>query len=75
MAAAPPKRTSRRAERLQARLNRRTVRLAGTAVAWTPAEDLRGEDSGMGILYDYHRSSACFRVRIALRLKGVAYET
>src|SRR5688572_13582692 len=26
------------------------------------------------ILYDYHRSSACYRVRIALNLKGVAYE-
>jgi len=25
------------------------------------------------ILYDYHRSSACYRVRIALNLKGVAY--
>ncbi|HEX6240896.1 MAG TPA: maleylacetoacetate isomerase [Polyangiales bacterium] len=29
----------------------------------------------MGTLYDYYRSSACFRVRIALRLKGVAYDT
>jgi maleylacetoacetate isomerase len=29
----------------------------------------------MGTLYDYHRSSACFRVRIALGLKGLAYET
>jgi maleylpyruvate isomerase len=29
----------------------------------------------MGKLYDYHRSSACFRVRIALGLKGLAYET
>ena len=27
------------------------------------------------ILYDYFRSSACYRVRIALNLKGVAYET
>jgi maleylacetoacetate isomerase len=27
------------------------------------------------ILYDYPRSSACYRVRIALNLKGVAYET
>jgi maleylacetoacetate isomerase len=26
-------------------------------------------------LYDYHRSSACYRVRIALNLKGVAYES
>ena len=26
------------------------------------------------ILYDYHRSSACYRVRIALNLKGVAYD-
>ncbi len=26
-------------------------------------------------LYDYPRSSACYRVRIALNLKGVAYET
>ena len=26
------------------------------------------------ILYDYHRSSACYRVRIALNLKGVDYE-
>ena len=26
-------------------------------------------------LYDYTRSSACYRVRIALNLKGVAYET
>ena len=29
----------------------------------------------MGTLYDYHRSSACFRVRIALGLKGLAYDT
>lgn len=29
----------------------------------------------MGTLYDYYRSSACFRVRIALRLKGLAYES
>jgi maleylacetoacetate isomerase len=27
------------------------------------------------ILYDYYRSSACYRVRIALNLKGVDYET
>ena len=27
------------------------------------------------ILYDYFRSSACYRVRIALNLKGVAYES
>jgi maleylacetoacetate isomerase len=27
------------------------------------------------ILYDYPRSSACYRVRIALNLKGIAYET
>ncbi|MDB5715501.1 MAG: maiA [Sphingomonadales bacterium] len=26
-------------------------------------------------LYDYFRSSACYRVRIALNLKGIAYET
>jgi maleylacetoacetate isomerase len=26
------------------------------------------------VLYDYFRSSACYRVRIALNLKGVAYE-
>src|SRR5688572_15525770 len=25
-------------------------------------------------LYDYHRSSACYRVRIALNLKDLAYE-
>ncbi len=25
-------------------------------------------------LYDYYRSSACYRVRIALNLKGIAYE-
>ena len=25
------------------------------------------------VLYDYFRSSACYRVRIALNLKGVAY--
>lgn len=29
----------------------------------------------MGTLYDYHRSSACFRVRIALGLKGLAYDS
>ncbi len=29
----------------------------------------------MGTLYDYFRSSAAFRVRIALGLKGLAYET
>jgi maleylacetoacetate isomerase/maleylpyruvate isomerase len=29
----------------------------------------------MGTLYDYPRSSACFRVRIALELKGLSYET
>jgi maleylpyruvate isomerase len=29
----------------------------------------------MGTLYDYPRSSACFRVRIALELKGLAYDT
>ena len=27
------------------------------------------------ILYDYWRSSAAYRVRIALKLKGVDYET
>ncbi len=27
------------------------------------------------VLYDYTRSSACYRVRIALNLKGVAYDT
>ena len=27
------------------------------------------------VLYDYYRSSACYRVRIALNLKGVEYET
>ena len=27
------------------------------------------------VLYDYFRSSACYRVRIALNLKGVAYDT
>jgi maleylacetoacetate isomerase len=27
------------------------------------------------ILYDYPRSSACYRVRIALNLKGIVYET
>ena len=26
------------------------------------------------ILYDYYRSSACYRVRIALNLKGIVYE-
>ena len=26
------------------------------------------------ILYDYYRSSACYRVRIALNLKGIEYE-
>lgn len=25
------------------------------------------------VLYDYHRSSACYRVRIALNLKGIGY--
>jgi maleylacetoacetate isomerase len=30
---------------------------------------------GMATLYDYFRSSAAFRVRIALRLKGLAYES
>lgn len=30
---------------------------------------------GRIILYDYYRSSACYRVRIALNLKGVDYET
>jgi maleylacetoacetate isomerase len=29
---------------------------------------------GRIILYDYYRSSACYRVRIALNLKGVDYE-
>src|SRR3990167_2207849 len=28
----------------------------------------------MFTLYDYYRSSACFRVRIALNLKGVPYQ-
>jgi maleylacetoacetate isomerase len=27
------------------------------------------------ILYDYHRSSACYRVRIALNLKGLSYRS
>ena len=27
------------------------------------------------ILYDYYRSSACYRVRIALNLKGIEYES
>ncbi len=27
------------------------------------------------VLYDYHRSSAAYRVRIALNLKGIAYES
>jgi maleylacetoacetate isomerase len=27
------------------------------------------------LLYDYHRSSACYRVRIALNLKGVEHDT
>jgi maleylacetoacetate isomerase len=27
------------------------------------------------VLYDYFRSSACYRVRIALNLKGIEYET
>ena len=27
------------------------------------------------VLYDYFRSSACYRVRVALNLKGVAYRT
>jgi maleylpyruvate isomerase len=27
------------------------------------------------ILHDYYRSSACYRVRIALRIKGIDYET
>jgi maleylacetoacetate isomerase len=27
------------------------------------------------VLYDYFRSSACYRVRIALNLKGIVYET
>ncbi|HEX8533468.1 MAG TPA: glutathione S-transferase N-terminal domain-containing protein, partial [Allosphingosinicella sp.] len=27
------------------------------------------------ILFDYYRSSASYRVRIALNLKGIAYET
>jgi maleylacetoacetate isomerase len=27
------------------------------------------------VLYDYYRSSACYRVRIALNLKGISYET
>ena len=26
------------------------------------------------VLYDYHRSSACYRVRIALNLKGIDYD-
>jgi maleylacetoacetate isomerase len=30
---------------------------------------------GRPVLYDYHRSSAAYRVRIALNLKGVDYES
>ncbi len=26
------------------------------------------------ILYDYFRSTACYRVRLALEIKGIAYE-
>ena len=29
----------------------------------------------MRVLYDYFRSSACYRVRIALNLKGLAYDS
>jgi maleylacetoacetate isomerase len=37
-------------------------------------ELLETKPENMATLYDYHRSSACFRVRIALELKGLAYD-
>jgi maleylpyruvate isomerase len=43
------------------------------SLTWNPSHEW--QETGMLKLYDYWRSSAAYRVRIALNLKGAAYET